>query len=314
MTFAPLRAALLGLALATGGVATTGFAQSDSLSQLQLELDALDTVTDSLGPMRKDAQRRVELMTSFIQQSGMEDAWKSWTGTTEGKAFHGLSFQQAYQQALQEEKSRGGPKPSVDRETLAAEVQGQRTLAEGQWNTVNALHEQVGRMTAFLQSKNAMDSYMTFARKASTEKPQERPDAGTDRRSESSGITPAQRKANIAKYRAQQEKLRRHWDHYHFTSGTGSLPPGGPFRGNPQGNPIGEDPNQVGDVDPYIGAYPNSAVENEWYSGDYWGGSWWNGYADPYYDVYGYGPRWRGDAARRAYHRAQNAHPDLHRR
>jgi hypothetical protein len=311
MIFAPLRAAVLGFALVSGGITAVATAQNDSPSRLQLELDALDTVTDNLGPMRKDAGRRVDLMKAFISSSGRMDAWKAWDGKTNGKAFHGLSFQQAYNQALTEEKARGGPKPSGDAETLAAEVQGQRTLAEGQWNTVNSLHEQVGRLTAFLQSQKAMNDYIDFAKKNANAKPPAPADAGTDRRSEDSTISPEQRKANIAKYRAQQEKLRRHWDHYHFTTGISAMPPGGPFRGNPRGNPIGEDPNQVGDYNPYIGSYPNAAVENAWHSGDYWGGSWWNGYADPYYDVYGDGDR--GNVGRRAYRRAENAAPRLHR-
>ena len=80
MNPAPLRAALLGLALAIGGVTHDAIAQTASMSQLQLELDALDTMTDTLGPMRHDAQKRVELMQQFIAESGRMDAWKSWNG------------------------------------------------------------------------------------------------------------------------------------------------------------------------------------------------------------------------------------------
>ena len=120
MIFAPLRAAVLGFALVSGGMTAVATAQNDSPSRLQLELDALDTVTDNLGPMRKDAGRRVDLMKAFISSSGRMDAWKAWDGKTKGKAFQGLSFQQAYNQALTEEKARGGPKPSGDAETLAA--------------------------------------------------------------------------------------------------------------------------------------------------------------------------------------------------
>ncbi|MEE2896298.1 MAG: hypothetical protein VX726_11230 [Planctomycetota bacterium] len=308
-----LRATLLGFALVTAG-STATYAQSDSLVQLQLELDALDTVTDTLGPMRAGASKRMELMQTFIAQSGRMDAWKSWSGDAKDDAFHGLSFQQAYERALDAEKARGLPKPTTqNRDTLASEVKGQRTLAEDSWNAVNALHEQVARMTAFLNSQGAMDDYVAFAQQQA-KNPPPAPDAGTDRRSEQGGITPEQRQENIAKYRAQQEALKKHWDHYHFTSGYGPVPPGGPFRGNPEGSPVGRNPNQSGDYDPYIGSYPNAAVDSEYYGGDYWGGSWWNGYADPYYDVYGYGDRWAGDRARRAYHRAHNAHPDFHHR
>ena len=306
------QALALGLAAALA-TPTPAVAQNDSASQLQLELDALDTVTDVLGPMAAGAQQRVKLMSSFVAENGMGNDYKAFASSSKAPTFHGMTFQNAYQQALSQEKSRGMPKPSsTDTDTLTREVAGQRMLAEGQWNTVNSLHDQVAKMTAFLKSKDKMDAYIDYA-KAQANKPTP-PDAGTDRRSESQGITPEQREANIAKYRAQQEALQRHWDNYHFTTGVGGLPPGGPFRGNPEGSPVGENPDQVGDYDPYIAAYPNSAVENAWYSGDYYGGSWWNGYADPYYDVYGYPGTYSAPHLHHAYQRARNAAPNIHRR
>lgn len=309
----PRRLAALGLlAVATTVGTPTAVAQNDSASQLQLELDALDTITDTLGPMRAGAQARVEMMTSFVTKNGMGGAYKTFAASGDAPTFHAMTFQNAYNQALSEEKSRGMPKPSTDDTgTLSSEVAGQRMLAQDQWDTVNGLHDQVTKMTAFLKSQGKMNDYIAFA-KANANKPPQ-PDAGTDSRSESPGITPEQREANIAKYRAQQEALRRHWDKYHFSTGVGGLPPGGPFRGNPQGNPIGENPDQVGDSDPYIAAYPNTNVENAWYSGDYYGGSWWNGYADPYYDVYGYPDYYDGAHLHHAYQRARNAAPHLHR-
>ena len=312
MNLAPIRAAILGLTIASGGLVHDAAAQTDSMSQLQLELDALDTVTDTLGPMRGNAEKRISLMKRFISESNRTDAWKSWNGNAKQDKFNGMTFQQAYQQALAQEKSRGMPKaPDQNRDTLTAEIKGQRTLAEDQWNSVNALHEQVARMTAFLQSEKAMDDYAAFAQKAASDPPK-RPEAGTDRQSEQGGITPAQREANIKKYRAQQEALQKHWDNYHFTTGYSSVPPGGPFRGNPQGGPtVGEDPNQVRGYNPYNGAYPYGGG----YGGDYWGGSWWNGYADPYYDVYGgRSGRFDADAARGAYVRHRNSAPRIHRR
>lgn len=312
MRFASIRTIALACVAAVSLTTVPVHAQNDSASQLQLELDALDTITDNLGPMRAGAQARVEMMTSFMSKNGMSSAYRAFAASDKAPTFHAMTFQNAYNQALSEEKSRGMAKPSsADAGTLSNEVAGQRMLAEDQWKTVNGLHDQVAKMTAFLKSQGKMNDYITFA-KDNADKPQ-RPDAGTDRRSEAPGITPEQREANIAKYRAQQEALRRHWDHYHFSSGVGGLPPGGPFRGNPQGSPVGENPDQVGDADPYIAAYPNSAVENAWYSGDYYGGSWWNGYADPYYDVYGYPGTFERAHLHHAYRRARNAAPHLHR-
>ena len=311
MNFAPLRAALLGLALTIAGVTHDANAQTASMAQLQLELDALDTMTDTLGPMQSDAKKRVELMQQFISESGRMDAWKSWNGQVKDPRFNSMTFQQAYQEALAKQKSRGNVTPSnISLDTLTAEVKGQRTIADDQWNSVNSLHEQVARMTAFLNSQKAMDDYAAFAQKAASTPPQ-RPDAGTDQRSEQGGITPAQREANIKKYRAQQAALKQHWDHYHFTTGYSSVPPGGPFRGQPQGSPVGTPADEVRGDDPYLGAYPYETG----YGGDYWGGSWWNGYSDPYYDVYGWpGRSFDADRARRAYHRHENSAPHARRR
>lgn len=313
MPLVSIRTAVVALAMATPLAALPAHAQSDGPSQLQLELDALDTINDTLGPMRGGAQARVKMMTAFVTQNGMLDAYKSFAASDQAPAFHGMTFQKAYEQALDQEKSRGLPKPSTtDTATLSSEVSAERTMVHSQWDTVNELHDQVAKMTAFLKSKDQMDAYIDFAR-ANADKPAA-PDAGTDRRTDSQGLTPEQREANIARYRAQQEKLRQHWDHYHFTTGVGGLPPGGPFRGNPEGNPIGQDPDVVGNGNPYIASYPNPAVENAWYSGDYYGGSWWNGYADPYYDVYGYPDGYDRARLHHAYNRARNAAPHLHRR
>ena len=313
MNLAPLRAAILGLALATatGGVAHDATAQTASLSQLQLELDALDTMTDTLGPMQSDAKTRVGLMQQFISESNRMDAWKSWNGAAKNSRFNSMTFQQAYQQTLEKQKSRGEAKPTSDsQDILSAEVKGQRTIAEDQWNSVNALHEQVARMTAFLNSQKAMDDYAAFAQKAASEPPK-RPDAGTDRNSEQGGISPEQRAANIKKYRAQQAALKQHWDNYHFTTGYSSVPPGGPFRGQPEGSPVGMPADEERGDNPYLGAYPYG----DGYGSDYWGGSWWNGYSDPYYDVYGWpGRSFDAGRARRAYHRHENSAPHARRR
>lgn len=311
MNLAPLRAAVLGLALAIAGVTHDAAAQTASMAQLQLELDALDTMTDTLGPMQSNAKKRVELMQRFISQSGRMDAWKSWNGDVKQPRFNSMTFQQAYQEAMTKQKSRGTVKPTSDsQDTLTAEVKGQRTIAEDQWNSVNSLHEQVARMTAFLKSQKAMDEYATFAQKNANEPPQ-RPDAGTDQKSEQGGITPEQRAANIKKYRAQQAALKKHWDNYHFTTGYSSVPPGGPFRGQPEGSPVGMPADEVRGYDPYLGAYPYGTG----YGGDYWGGSWWNGYSDPYYDVYGWpGRPFDAARARRAYHRHENPAPHRRRR
>ena len=303
---------VLAVAIAFGAAAVTtptaSHAQSsESLAQLQTELDALDTMTDTIGPMRKSAEIRLQQMNAFLKQAGKtneEVKWSSENPTT----FHALSFQQAYSEAVKQQGSRGAAKPSTDdADLLGREVKAQKVMTEDQWSVVNKLHQQVQQRTDYIRSIKGMNDYEKFAAEATKKRMANHTPAkpATDRQSEQGGLTPAQRQANIEKYQNQQATLRRHWDHYHFTFATsGGLPPGGPFRGYDEGNPIGQD-----------------ADEDNGYSydyDDYYDGSYYNGYADPYYDVWGrhHGiyPREAaraGDRIHQAYDRGSNPNPPI---
>ena len=302
---------VLAVAIAFGAAAVTtptvSYAQSsESLAQLQTELDALDTMTDTIGPMRKSAEIRLQQMNAFLKQSGKtndEVKWSSDNPTT----FHALSFQQAYSEAVMQQGSRGAAKPSTDdQDLLGREVNAQKVMTKDQWSVVNKLHQQVQQRTDFIRSIKGMNDYEKFAAEATKKRMANHTPAKreTDRQSEQGGITPAQRQANIEKYQNQQATLRRHWDHYHFTFATSDgPPPGGPFSG------YTEDVNN------------RYADENNGYSydnDDYYDGSYYNGYADPYYDVWGrhHGiyPREAardGDRIHEAYDRGSNPHPPI---
>lgn len=304
---------LVGLVLGLATNAALG-RTADTAAQLQGQLDALYTMTDTVGPMRSAATQRAALMKSFVSETDREDAWKAWSSQQQSSKFNGMSFDEAYKQAMTQQQSRGAVKPSGDQATLEREVEGQRELVRNEWNAMTKAHEEVSALTAFLNEQNAMSDYIDWAKSTARKRAEtvERPTPTPDRTGDSDTLTPEQRAANIRKYRARQAHLRKYWDHYHYTFGTTGVPPGGPFRGNPQGgSTVGEDPNLVGDPNPYIGGYPNAAVDSAYYEGDYWGGSWWNGYADPYYDVYGYPQVWNRGRIENAYHRATNTNPNL---
>ena len=286
----------------------------DSTAQLQGQLNTLYTMTDTVGPMRSAAVQRATLMKAFISETNREDAWKTWSAKQNSSSFHGMSFDEAYKQAMAQQQSRGNVTAGGDEATLQREVEGQRELVRSEWNAMTKAHEEVAAMTAFLNDQKAMSDYIDWAKSTAAEraKDQTRPKPTTDRTTDSETLTPEQRAANIRKYQARQAHLRKYWDHYHYTFGTTGVPPGGPFRGNIQGeSTVGEDANLVGDPNPYIGGYPNAAVDSAYYEGDYWGGSWWNGYADPYYDVYGYPQMWNRGRIENAYRRATNSNPNL---
>jgi hypothetical protein len=268
---------------------------SESLTQLQTELDAVDTMTDTIGPMRQSAELRLQQMTAFLQQSGKTNDEVKWS-TENPTTFHALSFQQAYTEAVKKQSTRGAAKPSSDdADLLSREVNAQKTMTQDQWSVVNKLHQQVQQRTDYIRSIKGMRDYEKFAadetkKRLANHTP---PPAATDRRSEAGGISPEQRQANIEKYQNQQADLRKHWDNYHFTFATSDgPPPGGPFA------------NRNNESDDYGNNY------NRY---DYYDGSSYNGYADPYYDVWGrrHGiyPHERargGDRIHQAYDRGHN--------
>ena len=304
----PVLAVALAFAAVSLAMTATGHAQSGaSMAQLQGELDALDTMTDTLGPMRKSAELRLEQMTAFLKQAGKTNDEVKWSAANP-TTFHALSFQQAYSEAVKQQASRGAAKPSSDdADLLAREVKAQKVMTQDQWSVVNKLHLQVQQKTDYIRSINGMNDYEKFAAAATKKRMAKHtaPKPATDRHSEQGGITPAQRQANIEKYRNQQATLRRHWDHYHFTFATSDgPPPGGPFRGYTEGDPIGRN----------VDADNGYSYDND----DYYDGSYYNGYADPYYDVWGrhHGiyPREAaraGDRIHQAYDRGSNPNPPI---
>ena len=290
-------------------MATAQSSSSESLAQLQAELDAVDTMTDTLGPMRKSAEIRLQQMTAFLQQSGKTNDEVKWSAANP-TTFHALSFQQAYAEAVKQQASRGAAKPSTDdRDLLGREVNAQKVMTEDQWSVVNKLHEQVQQRTAYIRSIKGMRDYEKFAAEETKKRMANHTPAepATDRRSEQGGISPEQRQANIEKYQNQQAALRNHWDHYHFTfATTDGPPPGGPWRNYDVGNPIGDNNNS------------NDDYSNNYNRDDYYDGSYYNGYADPYYDVWGRHHRVHpreaardGDRIHEAYDRGTNPNPPI---
>ena len=87
----------------------------DSTAQLKGQLNTLYTMTDTVGPMRSAATQRAALMKSFISETDREDAWKAWSSQQQSSKFNGMSFDEAYKQAMTQQQSRGAVKPSGDR-------------------------------------------------------------------------------------------------------------------------------------------------------------------------------------------------------
>ncbi len=264
------------------------------------QLDALNSMTDALGPMVGDAESRIKLMNAFMSEKDISDDTSS---STDDSSFTQLTFDQAYEQAVKDQASRGPHSSNAgDADTVKAEVSATRTMVKDQWNRLNGLHRKVAGMTEVLKKNKVFNDYQKWAVSdaAKNLKPQGHP-TPSDRKSESSKITPEQRAENVKKYQAQVSNLRNHWDHYHFTFSTvpkSEAMPGGAL----------SDRNTNENNDTYTDAGVNSS--------DYYSGNYWNGYSDPYYDLYGYPGGygrndWRGNGLHRDYHRAENHHPNV---
>ena len=273
--------------MAQGNSSKQATAPSPTTTQLTLEFDALNSMTDSMGPMVTEAESRIKLMNAFIASKGLTDKAAAAPAAEGSNAFHGLSFQQAYQVALKNQKMRGdADAPMSDTDMLQKEVAATQTMVHDQWNRVNKMHTQVANLTSFLQSQNMMDEYMKWSDSdAAAQVLKPKPiTAATPRESSSGGISPEQRAQNIKNYQAQQELLRNHWANYHFTYST--APARDPLYNNTTGHA-------------YIAG-----------SGDYYNGNYWNGYGDPYYDVWGgYPENYGADRWRDAYRRGTNPRP-----
>lgn len=275
----------LGLACAVLAAPSPTFAQSDSATatipdpssaavQLQVELNALDAMTDALGPMVGDAEKRLELMKVFIKEQNLDAS--SYKLAADQTGFTGLTFNQALQVAITNQGTRGTPTvTNQDANTLQAEVNASQTLVQSQWTRLNTLHTEVHRLSAFLHSQGKLDAYTdwasTDAAKRAVQQATDKPPM--DQASSASGLTEAQREANIRKYQQHLVALRQQWDQaqYQYAADDGT-------------NVVATSPlsNHVTNYNPTAAAYAANQAN------DYYGGTYWNGYSDPYYDVWGY--------------------------
>ncbi|MFO0828322.1 MAG: hypothetical protein U0572_09240 [Phycisphaerales bacterium] len=243
--------------------------------QLQLEIDALNSMTDAMGPMVNDADTRVKLMTGYISEQKLDAAFATFKSAPNAPGFNGLTFNQSYQVAVKDQQLRGNPVPSTtDVVTLENEAMATQTLVQSQWVRLNSLHDQVVKMTAFLESQKQLDAYTAWAQTAAAKRLENYtpPPPPTDKSSANGDLTPEQRAANIARYQEHLARLRQHWDEEQYS-------------------------DAQPDFKPSQGYFPqNNGISTSNASNDYYSGSYWNGYADPYYDVWGY-PAGAGAAA-----------------
>lgn len=260
---------LLAAAILTGVASPTSAAPQNAVTaaagNLQEELSALQLMNEAIGPARAHSQARIAQMKAFVAEKGLAGEFKSFTPAA---AHPALTFQQAYQAALQQQSLHGGAKAGgEDLATLQREVSATTTMVQESWNGLNSNLATVHAMSAFLSSKGLMDEYVTWSR--TYEADRKRNEAATIAKQRAAADASAKQQAD-ARDKALKE-LQQRMDKMHYVS-TGidydyqfsqGVRPG----------------SQTGDTRFSQGVAPGSQM-------GYYGGSYYNGYADPYYDIW----------------------------
>jgi hypothetical protein len=257
-------------AVLCGGFAGSAFATPQNAvtaatGNLQDELAALQLMNDAIGPARAHSQARIEQMKTFVAEKGLAAEFKAFTPANSHPP---LTFQQAYQAALQQQSMHGKASGAgEDLATLQREISATTSMVQDAWNALNANLATVHTMSAFLSSKGLMDEYVSWSR--SYESDRKKLEAATIAKQRAAADADAKQQAD-ARDKALKE-LQKRMDSMHYVS-TG-------IDYNYQFSQGVRPGSQTGDTQFSQGVAPGSQM-------GYYGGSYYNGYADPYYDIW----------------------------
>lgn len=245
------------------------------LAKLEAERDALESVDHAAHHAMLDAARRVAAMHAFIDQHELESDWARFARDYV-PSLDQLTFDDAVAQAKRH--AAGAPKvaPSNDVGHLEQAIAVEAGVARASWNQLNRQRRAVDVLTAFLQSKDRLAYYQAWAPgfmrrmgwKPEAPSPGDAPPDAVRRRGLQMEWDRAQREQRAAAAQSSSPQLP--------PNAVPLVPPGGtPAGGTPAPSPQhGVVPAPVS-----ISASPARSV---------YANSWWNGYADPYYDMSGY--------------------------
>ena len=260
-------------------------AQTDQAMQnLQLELNALNSMTDTIGPMVGDAKQRLAQMQAFIKEKNLTGEYSSFKAADNAPQKPSLTFMQAYNEAIKAEKLKGTVTVSTkDLGLLSREVDATTSMVKQSWANLNSKRQDVAEMTAFLNDKGMMNDYTAWG---PTYQAEQKKIAKQNAAKEQAAWDAKQKKINAA-----YNELQKRWDYLGYSTGLDYNYPvsqGGTYGGS--GDTQGISRGSTG------------------YSGsNYYSCSYWNGYYDPYYDVHGY-PRRDAAGSVDSWNRAESHH------
>jgi len=129
---------------------------------LQTEMAALELLNDLVGTKKADSAARITQMQAFMKEKNLSAAFDAFTPKT---SFQPLTFKQAYQAALEKAQQMGPPQSRItDLDTLTREVAATTTLVQGSWNQLNQNLSTVHGMTEFLDTNGSMNDYLVWAK------------------------------------------------------------------------------------------------------------------------------------------------------
>lgn len=237
-----------------------------ALLKLEAEREALEMVDHASRLGTEESGRRISAMHAFIDDRNMESNWARFS-----RQYVPTLDQITFDEAAARAKSQAAGTPPTpdtnDIDHLEQAVEVESAVARASWNEFNRHRRAVDGLTAFLLQENMLGDYQGWASgymRAMGWKAQG-PDAGQAPSPEALRRRAVQLEWDRAQ-REQRAQVPQGWE---------------PGSGVPAGSTPTNVPAENGVIPAPIsfGASPARSIYSN---------SWWNGYADPYYDTSGF--------------------------
>jgi len=254
--------------------------QADTSSATAAQkLAAMQFVDSTIEPMTIQAHTRITQMTEFISTKGMDSKWDTYRNTPSAKP-KGISLDKAYGIALQRVMSEHGT-PDAEVSNPADVLAKEKATVSKNWAAYENMQATMLRVSSFIQTNGMMDDYTTWAKDKSAANAK----AATARATAADAKNSDAIKANNAKFKARQRYLASHWDEaMHVMSLANDS---GYIMERNKGSVVA-DSHQYPYLDSQTEGVNLNTQNQSNGSQDYWGGSTYGGYSDPYYDVWGH--------------------------
>ncbi len=243
------------------------------------KLAAMQFVDSTIEPMTLQAHTRITQMTEFISAKNMDAKWDTYRKTPADKP-QGLSLDKAYDIALQRVMSEH-PTPDADVANPSAALAKEKAMVTKDWNAYENMQATMLRVSSFIQTNGMMDDYMSWAK----DKGAANAKAATARAAAADAKNSDAVKANNAKFKARQRYLASHWDEAMHVASLAN--DSGYIMERNKGSVVA-DSHQYPYLDSQTEGVNLNTEDQSNGSLDYWGGSNYGGYNDPYYDVWGH--------------------------